>query len=157
MKDRHRMVARSARGSHSVKFDTPGGGRRTGSAPSPCDSGLQSIDKRRRYMRRGSKSPSMFLLDAQQIKNLAAAEKEDLVDRVPVPFFTAESIVTGTSPTCSSSSYGRSHKERRMSLMTALKVNLERAAIVEPKVSQQIRRMSIEQKRSFTFELLSKV
>lgn len=112
----------------SVKFEAPNKPESSGSA----DASLQSIDKRRRYMRRGSKCPSMLLMSHDQIQKL---ESECEVEKVTFA----------------------SNKERRLSLMSALRINLERAAIVDPNVASQIRSMSPDEKRNFTFELLSKV
>jgi len=115
----------------SVKFDAP-----TKKASSPCDSGLQSIDKRRRYMRRGSKSPSMFKLSPDQIQKIALPSYDEIVQK----------------------NYTPSKKERRLSLMSALKVHLERASIVDRQVTDNIRGMSTpSSRRNYTFELLSKV
>jgi hypothetical protein len=56
-----------------------------------------------------------------------------------------------------SGDYSCGDQGRRMSLMTALKMNLERTSIIEPLVTSQIRRMSMEQQRSYTYDLLSQV
>lgn len=108
--------------SKSCKFDIPS---------KQAESGLQSSDTRRRYMRRGSKSPSMFKL---QKLNISELEKEWL-----------------------SSCKEEEEQPRRLSLMSALKLNLEKASIIDTKVVQKVRRMSLEQQRSFTYDILSQV
>jgi len=99
------------------------------------DSCLQCTDKRRKYMRRGSKAPSMLKVSAEDLESIAT---EFAVDKTNDQFLSA-------------------NKTRRLSLMSALKINFENSAIIEPKVASTIRRMSIEQQRNYTYELLSKV
>jgi hypothetical protein len=90
-----------------------------------CDSCLQSTDKRRNYMRRGSRSPSMLKLS---IGDLESFEEVVSVEKTNTHFIPS--------------------KERRMSLlMSALKINFEKASIIEPNVTSQIRRMPMVQKR----------
>ena len=48
--------------SFKAKFDSPLPKSENITPSHPTDDGLQSCSKRRRYMRRGSKCPSMFLL-----------------------------------------------------------------------------------------------
>jgi hypothetical protein len=85
------------------------------------DSCLQSTDKRRNYMRRGSKTPAMLKLS---IEDLESFEEAVSVEKASTHFVS---------------------KERRMSLMSVLKINFEKASIIEPIVNSQIRRMSMEQ------------
>jgi len=86
-------------------------------------------------MRRGSKAPSMLKVSAEDLESIAT---EFAVDKTNDQFLSA-------------------NKTRRLSLMSALKINFENSAIIEPKVASTIRRMSIEQQRNYTYELLSKV
>jgi len=106
--------AAAARRTSSVKFNSPSA---AASASQPVASdGLQSSDKRRRYMRRGSKSPSMFRLDAQQIRSITEASS--------ATSFIADGTRTGA--------YQQYHHfmQRRMSVMSVLNAHMERAAIV---------------------------
>lgn len=87
-------------------------------------------------MRRGSKSPSMLMMSFEQ--------KQKLLEDYNCETSVSESVVAH-------------HKQRRMSLMSALRVNMERSMILEPKVAESFRNMSPDQKRNLTFELLSRV
>ena len=122
MKNNKPTAKRAASSSKAVKFDVP-----TKSKPQDAthDRALQSTEKRRRYMRRGSKTPSMLM------KAYAKFDFEpELLD------------------TKNAAEYG-AEKQRRMSLMSALKLSLEQTAI-EPKLPVQINRMS-------TYDLLSQL
>jgi hypothetical protein len=96
------------------------------------DSSLQSTDKRRRYMRRGSKCPTMLQFSIDEVKS---SEEEVSVEKT-----NTETI---------------SNKGRRLSLMSALKSNFEKSAIIDPYVASKIRRMSMDQQRRFAHDLLS--
>lgn len=85
---------------NSVKFEASG--------KFPTDSLLQATDQKRRYMRRGSKSPNMLTKSIQ-------------LDRI-------------SSEICDSS-LSNSPKRRRLSLMSALKLSLEQTAIAPRQVS----------------------
>lgn len=94
----------------------------------PSDKLLQCVDKRRRYMRRGSRSPSMLKFCAK-IDYL----EEECNEKIQQPM---------------------TPQQRRMSLMSALKLSLEQTAI-DPKKSKL---HSIGEEKTFsTFELLSQV
>ena len=118
------------------------------------DGELQAVDKRRRYMRRGSKCPSMlratFTISPILMQTYAAAE-------------SAAASTGGFSPRSphqSRSVYDvkmmdvekQAEQQRRMSLMSALKMSLENTTIVDkyqaPKKAE--RRLS-------TLNLLSQV
>jgi hypothetical protein len=85
------------------------------------DSSLQSTDKRRNYMRRGSRTPAMLMLSNEDLKSFEEA-------------VSVEKMIT----------HFISLKERRMSLMSGLEINFEKASIIEPHVASQTRRMSME-------------
>lgn len=97
----------------------------------PSDEVLQSTDHRRRYQRRGSKAPSMLLLSVNDLANIQEVQ--------PCP----------EKATCTTTS-----DKRRMSLMTALKQNLERSCILEPVAAKTMRRLSMDANRSYALELL---
>jgi hypothetical protein len=111
----------------SCKFDPP-----SQSTKSSGDMGLQSTDRRRRYMRRGSKSPNM--LATLLTLNL---EKESTTDHDEAD------------------AYRSTKQERRISITSALRLNLEKSAIIDPKTTSSIRYFSIEQKGRYSLELLS--
>jgi hypothetical protein len=92
---------------------------------------LQSTDKRRKYMRRGSKTPSMLM---PSIVDLEYVEEEVSIEKMVARF--------------------NASTERRMSLMSALEINFEKASIIDPNVASQIRRMGMEQQRRYTHELI---
>lgn len=91
-------------------------------AKMPCtsDDVLQSTDSRRRYHRRGSKTPAMLVLSRADIATIESA--------TPTEQAVASTVA----------------KERRLSLMTALKQNLERSCKLEPAVAKTIRRLSFD-------------
>jgi len=71
----------------------------------PEDSDLQSSDKQRRYMRRGSKTPGMLLiLKSFDLESQASACEEMLT---------------------------LSRQQRRLSLLSAIKMDLEKCSIIE--------------------------
>jgi hypothetical protein len=96
------------------------------------DSFIQSTDKRRRYMRRGSKCPSMLQFSCDKIECI---EKEISVEKTSSKFISNEG--------------------RRLSLMSTLKVNFEKSAIIDPKVASKIRRLSMDQQRRYSHDLIS--
>jgi hypothetical protein len=59
------------------------------------------------------------------------------------------------SPGMDSEKTGVAQAERRMSLLAALKSNMEQTSLSQSKAA--VRRMSMERQRRCTFELLSKV
>lgn len=88
------------------------------------DEVLQSVENKRRYQRRGSKTPAM-LLKSQQEFSLSQATCETPQKRI---------------------------ERRRVSLMTALKHSFQQSCILDlkqPAVARQIRRMSLEHQRSY--------
>jgi len=114
MKNSKPTAKRAASCKKTVKFDVPI--KKMPQHDASHDGALQSTEKRRRYMRRGSKTPSMLMLASLKID------------------FEDENIVT------TKTDYG-SQKQRRLSLMSALKMSLEETAI-EPKFSAPINRVS---------------
>jgi hypothetical protein len=98
------------------------------------DAFLQSTDKRRRYMRRGSKSAAMLQFSSDKVESF---DKEE----VPVEKTNTEF---------------KSNQGRRLSLMSALKINFEKSAIIEPNVASKIRRLSLDQQRRYPHDLISK-
>ena len=105
----------------SCKFDAPSKLHRS------TDNELQSSDNRRRYMRRGSKSPSMLkILSSSELENEI---KGNSTDDCGLP-------------------------QRRLSLVSSLRLQLEKSVCLEPRVARKIRRMSIDKSRSFTFDVL---
>ena len=85
----------------SVKFESP--------LKQQADKLLQATDKKRRYMRRGSKSPNMLSLSIKV--DFIEMDSSDLVRQT-------------MSPT----------KRRRLSLMSALKLSLEQTEIAPKEV-----------------------
>jgi hypothetical protein len=98
------------------------------------DSFLQSTDNRRRYQRRGSKSPAMLQFSSDKVESI---DKEE---------FSAEKANTEFL----------SNQGRRLSLMEALKIKFEKSAIIEPNVASKIRRLSLDQQRRYPHDLISK-
>jgi hypothetical protein len=105
------------------------------------DEGLQSANCRRKYMRRGSRSPNMLLLSFDQKQSL---QNDECLPGEPA-----------------ASSPSNSFKKRRLSLVTALRLQLESASILDLELASQ-RRMSprspvsMEQQRNLSsFDLLS--
>ena len=76
----------------------------------PSDASLQSPYHRRRYMRRGSRAPSMFLLSSLPSFDIACGQDD-------------ENNNLGNT--------GQQHFERRMSIMSLLGHHLEMKAVVE--------------------------
>jgi hypothetical protein len=97
------------------------------------DSFLQSTDKRRKYMRRGSKSPSMLQYSSDLIESI---DEEVSVVKANTEF--------------------PSNGARRMSLMSALQINFKNSSIKEPAVALKMRRMSIDRQRRYSHDLISK-
>ena len=97
----------------------------------PCqvnmtDEILQSTDNRRRYQRRGSKTPAMLQLSKTDLAHI-----QDFQPSLPDKQIDCASTTTAA--------------HRRMSLMTALRQNLEGSCILEPVMAKTIRRMSMDQ------------
>jgi hypothetical protein len=163
----------------ACKYDAPKPFRRC-----PTDESVQSTDSRRRYQRRGSKTPAMLLLsrtDLASIQERRSSIKCDYclgaaaaaVVNSPRTVYqsrmsgTASSAATTTTTTTTTAvvvcspghclvAENTTAQQRRMSLMTALKQNLERSLILEtPTVVKTIRRMSINANQSYALELLS--
>jgi hypothetical protein len=97
------------------------------------DSFLQCTDKRRKYMRRGSKSPAMLQNSSDQVESF---DEEVSAEKTNTEF--------------------ASNGGRRLSLMSALKINFEKSTITEPTVASKIRRLSIDQQRRYPHDLISK-
>jgi hypothetical protein len=125
------------------------------------DTGLQSADCRRRYMRRGSKTPAMLMLSAayfdlstqplhleeqQEVNRDEHISGNDAVHEANYPITTVSAPLTPKQPAY-----------RRLSIMTALKQTLEQASLIEHSPSPETRSMPFERTHSFTFDLLSKL
>jgi hypothetical protein len=94
---------------------------------------LQSTDKRRKYMRRGSKSPAMLQFASGQVESI---EEEASVEKTNTDYM--------------------SNPGRRLSLMSALQMNFEKSANIDSYVASKIPRMSMDQQRRSAHELISK-
>ena len=113
------------------------------------DGELQAVDKRRRYMRRGSKCPSMLratfiTISPILIQSYAAAEAAalgSLSPRQPGAVHDVKMV-----------DVEKQAVQRRMSLMTALKISLENATIVD---KSQVPKKA--ERRLSTYQLLSQV
>lgn len=91
------------------------------SSTCPSDALLQCKDKRRRYQRRGSRTPAMLRLSRSEftrVQDNSSANGEQL------------SIIDDT--------------KRRMSLISSLRQNLELNCILEPVMGKTLRRMSLD-------------
>jgi hypothetical protein len=147
----------------SCKFDPP-----SQSAKSLGDMGLQSTDRRRRYMRRGSKSPTMLKvlqslnLEKESDTSLQSSEKQRRYMRrgsktsymlATLPSLNLEK--ESTTDHDEADAYMSTKQERRLSIISALRLNLEKSAIIDPITTSSIRYLSIEQKRRYTLEVLS--
>ena len=127
----------------ACKFDAPGQDQLPATALMRyvSDEGLQSVNCRRKYMRRGSRSPNMLLLSFDQKQSL---QNDECLPNEPA--------VSSPSGSC---------KKRRLSLVTALRLQLESASILDLELASQRRLsprspVSIEQQRSLSsFDLLS--
>ena len=109
------------------------------------DGDLQSVNSRRRYMRRGSKCPSMFRASFISI--------DPLLDSPTDTFFSCATPKDLTFPATEKELKHRNQAQRRMSLMSALKISLEKASIVDhgPPTPMKVER------RLSTYQLLSQV
>lgn len=123
-----------------------------------CDGDLQAADKRRRYMRRGSKSPSMLrasFATMGPILQSCAASKECSSPRDQI---MAYSPIANGIPYLDHDKH-RLHQnaaQRRMSLMSALKLSLEKTAIVDNNGQPPFHGRKAERRLS-TYQLLSQV
>jgi hypothetical protein len=98
------------------------------------DSFLQSTDNRRRYQRRGSKSAAMLQFSTDKVESI---DKEEFcVERTNIEFLP--------------------NQGRRLSLMSALKINFEKSAMIESNVASKIRRLSFDEQRRYPHDLISK-
>lgn len=89
------------------------------------DAVLQSVENKRRYQRRGSKTPAMLKMTQQE--------------------FSLSQVAYDETPK-------RQIERRRMSIMTALKHSFQQGCILDlkqPAVARKIRRMSLEHQRSY--------
>jgi hypothetical protein len=112
------------------------------------DGDLQASDKRRRYKRRGSKCPSMLLLSGMNLKRLLETET---LSSSPESSKSNSSCQQMQMPT---------PQQRRLSLVSALKMSLENATIADsPNTTTAllIRRMSPHERRMTAYKLLSQV
>eukprot|EP00523_Entomoneis_sp_CCMP467_P005129 CAMPEP_0168745360 /NCGR_PEP_ID=MMETSP0724-20121128/14572_1 /TAXON_ID=265536 /ORGANISM="Amphiprora sp., Strain CCMP467" /LENGTH=183 /DNA_ID=CAMNT_0008793059 /DNA_START=29 /DNA_END=580 /DNA_ORIENTATION=+ len=113
-----RDVVVAKRSSSTFKFSAPSSTRNKSRVPK-CnpDQGLQANNTQRRYLRRGSKCPSMFmLLSAKNMRELAST---NLVDTTTSVDASVDASVTAH----------HHQRQRRMSLMTALKFSFEKTTI----------------------------
>jgi hypothetical protein len=159
-KDRTKETAKRAVSfSDSVKY-----GYET-SKPKPLcitqsDGDLQASDKRRRYKRRGSKCPSMLMRSGMSLKSLSP-DATMMMSKSPSLSSPSSSKDTTSAAACSFQRQQRqmpTPQERRLSLMSALKLSLENATIVDgAKKALQIRKMSPQERRMTTYKLLSQV
>ena len=156
-----------ARGKEALKRSDSAPGS-TFKYPAPCsnfvawknnvsDGVLQPTTNRRRYMRRGSKCPSM--LQVFPISKNVSSGGSGVVDSLQ----TSASV---KKPTSSSSVL--CHQQRRLSMMTALKMSLEKVTVMDPQQQQQAptaptqdqhnqRHLTSEERRKSTYELLSQL
>lgn len=105
------------------------------SATQTNDSALQSNGKRRRYMRRGSRCPSMLMIPPSVLRQQWNLPKESAL-KLHTKF---------------------GQQQRRLSVVSALRLRLEKSTIVEARVPSTATRISPNHQRSLTLELLSKV
>ena len=106
------------------------------------DGDLQALNKRRRYMRRGSKSPAM--LQASFVSMMPHLQRYPLIDPPPN---SRDVMMQGTDK------QGLTDRaQRRMSLMSALKLTLENTTITDNAPVP----MKVERRLS-TYQLLSQV
>jgi hypothetical protein len=160
----------------ACKYDAPKPFRRC-----PTDESVQSTDSRRRYQRRGSKTPAMLLLSRRDLASIQQRRPSINCDyclsaaaaAVNSPRTVYQRRMSGTSSSVATSTDAvvvcsparclvaenteyATARQRRMSLMTALKQNLECSLILEtPTVVKTIRRMSTSANQSYALELLS--
>lgn len=96
------------------------------------DGDLQSVDKRRRYLRRGSKCPSMlrasFLTMSPLLQGHVASDPSLVGDFSLMTNYAGHDLKI---PGAEKQLMSRGSVQRRMSLMTALKSSLENASIVD--------------------------
>ena len=114
------------------------------------DKALQSVNKKRRYMRRGSKCPSMLRASFSKITPLLKGCAADVhctsdFSLLPNPAFHFQE----------KNFRNLSRAQRRLSVMTALKISLENTSIVDPVTPQPPQRM--ERRLSASFQFLSPV
>ena len=133
------------------------------------ESSLQSAT-RRRYHRRGSKTANMLKAAQRCIQDLQTKSGLNSAGGVAVhsmSFRDSEGGI-GTSPSkpyCPRGSESEmkfgylqgKHKQRRLSIISALRLNLERSAVIDPATTERIRTASLEQKRKLTLDILSRV
>ena len=150
----------SARNVSFSKFPVP--------TKSSSDGGLQPTSKRRRYMRRGSKCPSMLLL--LSARNHLSNSSHDATGSSPA-MMDSNMPMNLSSPSLSSSPckpmtttpLGKPTvpvrlQPRRLSMMTALKLSLERISVVDhPTAPSDQLRSTPELRRKSTYELLSQI
>lgn len=119
--------------------------------PKQFDGDLQCSNKRRRYMRRGSKSPSMlqasFATMAPMIQAYASKECMSPKDSVVNKFLYLENEKHLL--------LNQNAAQRRMSLMSALKISLEKTSIVDNSPPPLNGRKA--ERRLSTYQLLSQV
>uniref|UniRef100_A0A6U2YCM5 Uncharacterized protein n=1 Tax=Entomoneis paludosa TaxID=265537 RepID=A0A6U2YCM5_9STRA len=143
---------RSSSLSGSFKFAAPS----TSKAPFQkynADQGLQSIDTRRKYMRRGSRCPSMLMLfSGKNIQELASSKKASTDS-----YNENVEMVGAASAPPSQSHQQEQQQRRRMSLMSALKYSLEQTSIVDSNTVHDYSIMSTDERRKSTYELLSQI
>lgn len=121
------------------------------------DGGLQASGNRRRYMRRGSKSSSMLMMLAQHKLPELSAEMS-LVD-------SAKNMTHMMEPPSASQDHAPhqhpqhpQQQQRRVSLIGALRLSLEKTSLVDNKVIHpDYSMMTPEERRKSTYELLSQI
>ncbi|KAL7562259.1 hypothetical protein ACA910_004064 [Epithemia clementina (nom. ined.)] len=148
MKEGPRRPELSTGGSSSFKYASPSPRIISWSKnmSSSSDGTLQPTTKRRRYMRRGSKCPSMLMLvPIMQNPNTGSS--------------TSSSNETLMSAMAVKPTTPRHHQQRRLSMMSALKMSLERISVVDTPTTtpQGLRTMTPEERRKSTYELLSQI
>lgn len=117
------------------------------------DTDIQPTDKKRRYMRRGSRAPSMMTISQNEIDHLVELDEQQ-----------QQQLSIGDETTSYHNQqlmqqFQSQSQQRRMSVMTSLKSNFERVTIIESTVKQIRRRISLVETpstvtRRFSLELV---
>jgi hypothetical protein len=127
------------------------------------DANLQSMEQKRRYHRRGSKTPAMLLLSKEDIALIWEGNSAASCFEPSSPGRRRESaVLVPRRSRCSDPAAPPEHHhqqpQRRKSLISALRENFEKSCVLvsEPRVANTIRRLSFTQQRRSTLELLSR-
>ena len=119
------------------------------------DTNIQSTDKKRRYMRRGSRAPSMMTVSQNEIDQLVEIDEQQ---QQVLSFEETNNEMLCPDHNQQLIQFQSQSQQRRMSVMTSLKSNFERVTIIESTAKQIRRRMSLVEApgsaRRFSLELV---